>query len=175
MKLFSHTLLMAAVLCGALQGCSLFGKGSSSGKENGGALDEATLNAQREGRFGEGSIPTAEGDGPFRDIPFEFNSSTISDEARMNIESNAEVLKGQPMLRVQLEGHCDERGTNEFNLALGQERARSVLNVLLSLGIPRARLESISYGEEVPLDAGHDESAWARNRRVHFSAFSGNR
>lgn len=172
---FSYLVAVLLIITLPLQGCSLFGKGSSSGNNESGSLDESTLNADRDARFAEGSLPTAEGEGPFRDIRFDYDSAAISDSARLDIESNAEVLKNQPNLRVQLEGHCDERGTNEYNLALGQERARAVLSVLVSLGIPRSRLETISYGEEVPLDTGHDESAWARNRRVHFSAFTGDR
>jgi len=164
------TLLVSFSL--VLGGCSKFGKGGK-GNATDGSLNETTLDAEREKRFAEGSLPTAEGEGPFKDIHFEFNSSVIDSSARAEIESNAEVLKDYPNVRLQLEGHCDERGTNEFNLALGQERSRSVLNVLLSLGVSRSRLEIISYGEEVPLETGNDESSWARNRRVHFSAFTG--
>jgi peptidoglycan-associated lipoprotein len=76
-------------------------------------------------------------------------------------------------LKVQLEGHTDERGTAEYNLALGERRARAIFDSLVSQGIDRSQLETISYGEEVPLDPGHNEEAWARNRRVHFSAYAG--
>ncbi len=155
-------------------GCSLFGGGKKGADgANGGALSEADLNAQREGRFGSGSIPTAEGGGMFRDIHFDFDSSAITDSARQDIEYNAQVLQSNSTLKIQLEGHCDERGTAEYNLALGNQRARAVSDVLLSYGTPASRLSTISYGEEVPLNPGHSEQAWAENRRVHFSAFSG--
>ena len=154
-------------------GCSsLFGSGSKSG-DGAGGLSEADLNAQREGRFGSGDIPTAEGEGLFRDIRFDYDSSVINDVARQDVEYNAEVLRQNSNVRVQLEGHCDERGTAEYNMALGSARARAVQELLISYGIPSNRLETISYGEEVPLVSGQTEEAWAQNRRVHFSAFGG--
>ncbi|RMG42176.1 MAG: peptidoglycan-associated lipoprotein Pal [Candidatus Dadabacteria bacterium] len=168
-------LLWLVILSLMLSGCSSL-TSSAKGKKGPGSLSEADLTAQHEGRFAEGSIPLAEGEGVFRDIHFAFNSSEISGEAMQNIEYNAQILKEHPNLKVQLEGHCDERGTAEYNLALGADRARSVYDVLISLGIPAQRLETISYGEEVPLDPGKNEAAWAKNRRVHFSAYrpSGN-
>ena len=149
-------------------GCSSKGSGKD-GLEEG--LSEADLNAQREGRYGSGSIPTAEGEGMFRDIRFDYDSARVDDDARMDIEYNAKVLRENSDLKVQVEGHCDERGTAEYNLALGAQRAKAVRDMLLSLGILASRIETISYGEEVPLDPGHNESAWAQNRRAHFSAF----
>lgn len=149
-------------------GCS--SKGSGSGLEEEG-LSEADLDAQREGRFGSGGIPSAEGEGMFRDVNFDYDSSMISDVARRKIEDNAKTLRQNPDIKVQLEGHCDERGTAEYNLALGASRARAVKDVLVSLGVPSSRLDTISYGEEVPLDPSHNETAWAKNRRVHFSGY----
>jgi peptidoglycan-associated lipoprotein len=165
--------LLALSLCLFTFGCSRSGSGSTEAGDGSGSLSESDLNAERERRFGEGGIPTAEGEGMFRDITFEYNSASVDSTGRQDIDYNAQVLREQPDLKIQLEGHCDERGTAEYNLALGQERARAVQEVLMSLGIPKSRLETISYGEEVPLDTGHDEAAWAKNRRVHFSAFSG--
>lgn len=162
------TLCIATLL---LSGCSALGFGKKDGANGSGGLSESDLNAQREGRFGEGSIPTAEGEGLFRDVHFDYDSHAISDLARQDIEFNAQILRSQSSLRIQLEGHCDERGTAEYNLALGNKRAQAVAQVLASLGIGQARVETISYGEEVPLDPGHGEAAWAQNRRVHFSAF----
>lgn len=173
MKTFSvrWALILGAFLI-LLSGCSWFGGGGKTGRGDHGGLSEAELNAQREGRFGSGSIPTAEGEGMFRDVQFDYDSAAISDLARQNVEYNVQVLQQNPGLKVQLEGHCDERGTAEYNLALGSKRARSVYDVLVSYGVSPQLLDTISYGEEVPLDPGHDEAAWARNRRVHFSAFT---
>lgn len=166
-------LAVAALLAGAT-GCSLFGKGKKKdkyGTET--TLSESELDAQRENRFGSGTIPSAEGEGLFRDVLFDYDSASISDVAQQDIESNLQLLQSNPSVRIQLEGHADERGTEEYNLQLGQARARSVRDVLLASGIPSSRIEVISYGENVPLDAGHNEAAWARNRRVHFSAMGG--
>lgn len=156
------------LIAGVFSSCSVFNK-----KKGPGELSEAELDAAREGRFGEGTIPMAEGEGPFRDVNFEFNSSVVDDVARQNIEYNLEILRSNPDIRVQLEGNCDERGTAEYNLALGGERAKAVKDVLASLGLNSTRLSTISYGEEVPLDPTSSEDAWAKNRRVHFSGFKG--
>ncbi len=75
-------------------------------------------------------------------------------------------------VKIQIEGHCDERGTAEYNLALGERRANSAKKYLVSLGIPADRLSTISYGKEMPLDPGHNEEAWAKNRRAHFIILS---
>ena len=170
---------LAAVLAASfiiLTGCST-GSGSKAGDDLTGqeGVSEGDLNAQREDRFGAGSVPVAEGEGMFRDVRFALESSAISDSARQAVEYNAQVLKSNPTISVQLEGHCDERGTAEYNMALGAARARSVYNMLISLGVSAQRLDTISYGEEVPLELGHDENAWAKNRRVHLSAFTGSR
>lgn len=152
-----------------LIGCS--SKKSGSGDENG--LSEEDLAAQREGRFGSGNIPTAEGEGLFKDVYFEYDSAALSDAARQRIEANVATLQGYPGMKVQLEGHTDERGTAEYNMALGASRARAVRDVLVSLGVSSSKLETISYGEEVPVDQSQNDSAYARNRRVHFSAIGG--
>ncbi len=154
---------LSIALAVTFSGCSWFGSGSGDG------LSESELAAQREGRFGSGSIPTAEGEGMFRDIHFGYDSYAIDDQARMDLESNARVLSDNKDLSITLEGHCDERGTAEYNMALGAERARSIKSALIALGVQSRRLDTISYGEEIPLDPGHDEMAWAKNRRVHFS------
>lgn len=100
---------------------------------------------------------------------FDFDSSTLSEASRDTLSANATVLlKKQPNLKVQVEGHCDERGSAEYNLALGERRAKSAMNYLVTLGVPASRLSTISYGEEKPADPGHDEAAWAKNRRAEF-------
>ncbi|MGH9334498.1 MAG: OmpA family protein, partial [Vicinamibacteria bacterium] len=90
------------------------------------------------------------------------------DEGRSTLDRNADWLKRHASVTVLIEGHCDERGTVEYNLALGERRASAVYNYLMSLGIPAGRLKTISYGKEFPMDLGHTEEAWARNRRAHF-------
>ncbi len=162
-----HSLLLTPLLVLSVTsatGCSWFGSGS--GEE--GELSESDLAAQREGRFGSGNIPTAEGDGMFRDVHFGFDSYSVEEESQNDLEANARTLKTRPMT-ITLEGHCDERGTVEYNMALGAARAKAVKNALVNLGVPSSQVDTISYGEEIPLDPGHDEAAYAKNRRVHFS------
>ncbi len=134
-----------------------------------GYLSESDLNSQLEGRYADGSIPLAEGEGPFRTVNFDYNSSSVGDLGRQNIEYNVEILKANSDVKVILEGHCDERGTAEYNIALGADRAMSVSRILQSYGVSEDRIKTISYGEEVPVDQSNDENAWAKNRRVHFS------
>ncbi len=102
------------------------------------------------------------------DILFEFDSAKLSDEAQQILRIKAEWLRKNPRALVIIEGHCDERGTNEYNLALGDRRAFSAKAFLLDLGIDQSRLTTVSYGEERPLDSRSDEEAWAKNRRAHF-------
>lgn len=151
-------------------GCSWFSSGSADGEND--TLSEADLAAQRESRFGSGSIPTAEGEGIFRDIHFGFDSYAIDGTGRNDVEANARVLIERPEISVVLEGHCDERGTAEYNMALGAERARAVKSALIGMGVASSRIETISYGEEIPLDPSRSEEAHAKNRRVHFGVGS---
>ena len=103
------------------------------------------------------------------DVFFDFDKYDLSAEARDNLATNARVLKAAANVKIVIEGHCDERGTNEYNLALGERRANAVKNYLVSLGIPSARIKTISYGEEKPFAMGHNEEAWRQNRRGHFA------
>jgi peptidoglycan-associated lipoprotein len=107
--------------------------------------------------------------GPLADIRFDYDSAAVSDEARSLLEKHALWLQGERRARVTIEGHCDERGTVEYNLALGEQRARAARDYLVSLGVAAARLRVVSYGKERPLDPGGDEAAWARNRRARFA------
>lgn len=102
------------------------------------------------------------------DIMFEFDSIRLSSEAQEILRKKAQWLKANPRETVTIEGHCDNRGTNEYNLALGDRRAHSAKIFLVDLGIEEERLEIISYGEERPLDSAETEEAWAKNRRAHF-------
>ncbi len=101
-------------------------------------------------------------------VYFEFDKATLTPEAKRTIEKNAEILKAHPEVTVVIEGHCDERGSTEYNLALGERRAESIKNYLVQLGISPDRLSTLSYGEERPLVEGHNEAAWAKNRRGEF-------
>lgn len=102
------------------------------------------------------------------DVHFAFDSFLLDVEAERVLEQKAAWLQGNADASVQIEGHCDERGTSAYNLALGERRANAVQQYLTVLGIDPDRLSTISYGEEQPLDPGHDEVAWSRNRRAHF-------
>lgn len=105
-------------------------------------------------------------------VYFEFDKSELTPEARADIETNARRLKKHKDVNVLIEGHCDERGTIEYNMALGERRALAVRNYLIDLGVSPNRLATISYGEEVPIDPRHNEEAWGKNRRAKFNASS---
>lgn len=107
--------------------------------------------------------------GPLADIFFGYDQAALTDESRAILEKHALWLQNHRGVRVRLEGHCDERGTVEYNLALGEQRAQAARDYLLSLGVSPDRLTTVSYGKERPLDEGHDEASWRRNRRAHFA------
>jgi peptidoglycan-associated lipoprotein len=105
---------------------------------------------------------------PLQPVFYEFDSAEMSADAQAALTSNAEVLKKNATWVVSIEGHCDERGTAEYNLALGERRALAARTYLVSLGIAPDRLRTVSYGKEFPFDPGHSETSWAKNRRAHF-------
>lgn len=107
-------------------------------------------------------------DSPLKPALFAYDSDVLDDAARKIIADNAAVLKRYPTWVISIEGHCDERGSAEYNLALGHRRALAAKNYLVSLGIPAERVGTVSFGNEFPFDPGHDETAWAQNRRAHF-------
>lgn len=102
------------------------------------------------------------------DIYFEFDAYVLMDEAKAILDRKVDFLRRYPVVHVTIEGHCDERGTNDYNLALGERRANSAWQYLVNSGIEPSRLNMISYGEERPIALGHDEASWAKNRRAHF-------
>ena len=106
--------------------------------------------------------------GPLADVPFDYDKATLSDEATATLQRHAQWLKQHADTKVVVEGHCDQRGTVEYNLALGEARARAVREYLVAQGVAAERLTSVSYGKERPLDTGSNAAAWARNRRAHF-------
>jgi peptidoglycan-associated lipoprotein len=107
--------------------------------------------------------------GPLSDIHFGYNDSSIQDQDGSVLRSNASWLQAHPQTKVQVEGYCDERGSEEYNIALGAKRAQAGKDYLETLGISDTRMSTISYGKELPLCQDHDESCWEQNRRDHFS------
>ena len=121
-----------------------------------------------EDTIGSKSLDDLNRDSPLRPLFFELDSSEVSPEGQQVLQANAAVLKKYPGMQITIEGHCDERGTPEYNLSLGERRALAAKNYLVSLGIPADKVKTVSYGKEFPFDAGHDDSAWKKNRRAHF-------
>jgi peptidoglycan-associated lipoprotein len=112
--------------------------------------------------------PGAPGPSPLKDVFFDYDKSNIRDDQKAALNDNVGWLKGNGGAKVLLEGHCDERGTAEYNLGLGERRAKAVKDYLIAAGIAADRISTISYGKERPFVLGHDESAWKWNRRGHF-------
>lgn len=106
--------------------------------------------------------------GQLQSVYFAFNSATLSSETRKALDSNAEFLKSNISVQVQVEGHCDERGGVQYNLALGEKRAMATKNYLVTMGIASNRVSTVTYGKERPVAFGHDESSWSQNRRSNF-------
>ena len=106
---------------------------------------------------------------PLEDIHFAFDDYSLTDTAKTILEKNAAWMRNNPNTKVRIEGNCDERGTNEYNMTLGERRANSGKKYLSKLGVKEEQLATVSYGEEKPFDPGHNEEAWAKNRRDHFA------
>lgn len=121
-----------------------------------------------EDTIGSKSLDDLNRESPLTPVLFDLDSAEVSAEGQQVLQANAQVLKRFPAWQVTIEGHCDERGTAEYNLALGERRALAARTYLVSLGLAPDRLRTVSYGKEFPFDAGHDEAAWAKNRRAHF-------
>jgi peptidoglycan-associated lipoprotein len=111
--------------------------------------------------------------GYLKDVFFDYNRYDVRQDQRGTLADGAEWLKAHPTVRISIAGHCDERGTAQYNMALGQQRAGSVKDYLVQLGIDASRIQIISYGNERPFATGHDEAAWAQNRRDHFLVTAG--
>jgi len=121
-----------------------------------------------EDAIGNRSLEDLNRDSPFMPAFFALDSSELDDAARAVVSANAGIMRKYPMWLITIEGHCDERGTAEYNLALGELRAVAVKTYLVALGISPDRLRTVSYGKEFPFDMGHTDTAWSKNRRAHF-------
>jgi peptidoglycan-associated lipoprotein len=113
-------------------------------------------------------LDTINKNSPFQPVFYALDSYEVDGSGQQALNADAAILKKYPNWVITIEGHCDERGTAEYNLALGEKRALSAKTYLVSLGIPADRLRTVSYGKEFPFDPGHDENAWKSNRRAHF-------
>jgi peptidoglycan-associated lipoprotein len=122
----------------------------------------------REDSIASASLDDLNRNSPIKPVFFEYDSSEITSEGKGILDANAVALKKYASWTITIEGHSDERGTAEYNLALGERRAVAARAYLVSLGIPGERLRTVSYGKEFPFDPGHDEGAWSKNRRAHF-------
>jgi peptidoglycan-associated lipoprotein len=138
-------------------------------------MDRPGTDRTREGELepGEGEEPISPLDAEEEEIildhiNFEYDKYNLTDEATTALSRNGAILMENPDIHVLIEGHCDERGTEEYNLALGEKRALAARDFLTRFGIAKSRLSIVSYGEERPVDAGHHEAAWAKNRRAMF-------
>ncbi len=148
-------------------------RGSSVGTEQqgqkgkeGGITEEDLLKREEEAR--RRALAEAAAASPLKDIYFDFDSYALTAEALPLLKEIGTWLNRNKSVQLSVEGHCDERGTTEYNMALGQKRADAVKEQLVRLGIDGKRLRTISYGKEAPAVPGHDEEAWSKNRRAHF-------
>ena len=121
-----------------------------------------------EDAVGAKSLDDLNRDSPLKPVFFELDSADLSPGAQTTLQENAGVLKKYGTWQITIEGHCDERGTAEYNLALGERRANAARDYLVSLGVGANRVRTVSYGKEFPFDPGHQEGAWSKNRRAHF-------
>jgi peptidoglycan-associated lipoprotein len=167
--------LLVVIVAGAL--VTAVGAGCASkkkGVEGGAGAGAGAGGVGEEGLGGAGSLDRAkrglapgEG-GPLQDVHFAFDSYDLDEPSRGILRDNGNWLKDHPQAKVEVEGHCDDRGTVEFNLALGAKRANAAKEYLVALGVSGERLTTISYGEELPLCHEHTEECWQKNRRAHF-------
>lgn len=156
---------MMLVLSVAMTGCGTSSKKKNSNNGSG----DPSLGGSNEGMMLELNGDSDSGKaGGLRTVNFAFNSSSLSSSARSTLDSNAEYLKSNSGVEVQVEGHCDERGGVQYNLALGERRAKAVRDYLVAMGVEGSRITKISFGKDRPIAFGHDEEAWGQNRRANF-------
>lgn len=160
-----------------LAGCSAAGKNDAAGADDArrrAAADQARGD-QAPGSLQDlqrGAPPTTPAGSPLKEIYFDFDSSTLRADARETLKADAEWLKKNPAVRVTVEGHCDERGTTEYNLALGAKRAQAAKDYLVTLGVAADRLSTTSFGSEAAVCREHSEDCWQKNRRDRLVALT---
>ncbi len=154
---------LMGILFAAVFGLMLF----SGCAEKKAVVTDSTAQQQVAGPAKTDALATAQT--ALRDINFDFDRSNIREDARQIMKANADFLIKNKHVNIIIEGHCDERGTAEYNMALGERRAQEAKKYLINLGVASARMKTVSYGEERPLDPASNEDAWAKNRRAHFA------
>lgn len=178
---FIAVMMLAAAGCSssATQKPGAAGAGAGAGSQSRASTSDASKGEGARGKTGESNTgqsslgqlregKSPESTGPLKDILFDFDSYNLRTDARDTLKANSDWLKKNASARVEIEGHCDERGTNEYNLALGAKRAQAAKDYLVTLGIAAGRLSTISYGEEIPVCKEATEDCWQRNRRDRF-------
>jgi peptidoglycan-associated lipoprotein len=140
--------------------------GQRAGEGTRGGTGESTTSPGSLDQLRQGQSSETAASGPLKDVFFEFDRYDLKADARDTLKANADWLKSNSSARIEIEGHCDDRGTNEYNLALGAKRAQTAKDYLVTLGIPAERLSTISYGEEIPVCKEQTESCWQKNRRA---------
>ena len=160
-------LILSLLLIAAITGCGKKPAVEQGAGDRGTGTTGGTTTETKGGDTGEQPIDTEDAL-KLVTIYFDFDKYNLRSDAVSDLKNNYEVLKQNQDVRVQIEGHCDERGTVEYNLALGEKRARSARDYLVNLGIPANRISIISYGKEKPVAFGSNEDAWAKNRRAEF-------
>jgi len=155
------TLAIAVFGLALLSGCSLFRTAATGDTAQQPAAPAAAEPAKTD--------RLAAAQAALQDINFDFDKFNIRPDAREILKANADLLLKNRDINIIIEGHCDERGTAEYNMALGERRAQEAKKHLINLGVASARMKTVSYGEERPLDPASNEDAWAKNRRAHFA------
>jgi len=166
-RFVSVALIGLAIVLALAPGCSSRKKVSSEAQIEPPPTESTPPSTSEGGNVPPPPTETTTGNLALEDAFFDFDDFSLRQDAKSALEKDGKYLERNSGTKVVIEGHCDERGSVEYNLALGEKRARAAKDYLVSYGIPGARLTTISYGKERPFDSGHDESAWAKNRRAH--------
>jgi len=149
---------------------------SNKANQDGSSAEDEVYDPYRDSReeTGEGLTLELNGDsdngkaGQLRTVYFTYDSSSLSSQSKSVLDDNAKYLKSNPGVEIQIEGHCDERGGIQYNLALGERRSKAVKRYLVALGVSPSRVSTVSYGKERPVSYGHDQESWSKNRRANF-------